>query len=171
MLRYVDEFIIRFASLISTLVLLAIFLAFNFAIFPQLSPKDETIKPLDLQYLYSGQEAYAILDQLSQPERRLYFLAECSVDLIYPVIYTTMFCFVLFLLFRNLTIAKLPLLIITFDYLENTGILILLRAYPRELYTVASITGIFSGLKWMFALLVVIITISGLLNALRKVAL
>ena len=163
-----DSSIKKFANLTNTLILLVVVFIFSFVIFPQFSPKAPDVNPLDLQYFYSAEEAYHTLDQLQEAERKQYFITECTLDLIYPIIYTTMLCFAILLLFKNQTLARLPLIITLFDYLENTGIMILLKKYPQRVEVLANITGFLSGMKWLFVLLVSVIVLIGLIKAIQK---
>lgn len=168
MISYIDRFIIHFASLRNTLLLLFIFLAFNFAVFPFLIPENSTVKPLDLQYLYTAEQAYSNLEQMSPAERKTYLIAECTVDVIYPLVYTLMLCFSIFLLYQNLSLSKLPILILVADFIENAGIIQLLRKYPEQWNMLANFTGVVSAVKWLLALIAVILTLLGLVKLVRK---
>ena len=69
------------------------------------------LKPLDLQLTYSPEKAYELLSAYNESERFRYILVETTLDLVYPIVYTLLFSFVLFMLHRNLQIAKFPFLI------------------------------------------------------------
>jgi len=168
MLSSLDQFIIRFAGLKTTLTLLAIFLVFHFAIFPMFMPEDEALKPLDLQVAYTPQQAYDLIGKYSLEERANYIRAEYSADLVYPVVYTLLFSFALFLIYGKVKLARLPFLILIADYLENIGVYNLLKAYPEELDKLVYLTSFITTIKWMIALIVVLMVVLGLLHSLKK---
>ena len=170
MFSKIDAFIIKYSTIKITLILLALFFGFAFIVFPKFSPSDTNVKPLDIQYFYHSNDVYNTLDQFSASELKLYAISEATNDTIYPIIYTCMLCFALFLLYKNLTLAKAPLIVMLLDYIENTGIIILIKNYPKHLDGFANFIGLISGLKWSAALVVVIIIFVGLLNNLKKLA-
>jgi len=165
--KFYDKIIVKYANLVSTLILLAIFFFFSFVVFPALTNKSN-ITPLDLQYFYSADKAYNTIAQFNQEERTQYIITECTADAVYPIVYTLLLSFALFLFFNKLWLARLPLIIFLIDYLENICIIILVKRYPTELDVLANITGFLSGVKWISVLIIVIIVFIGLVNKLRK---
>lgn len=163
-----DSFIKRFAGLKTTLTLLALFLTFNFAIFPQFMPEDETLQPLDLQFAYTPQQAYSLIERYSPADKQNYLFTEYTVDLIYPLVYTLLFSFALFLLFKRVKLAKFPFLILIADYLENIGIYNILKAYPEELNGLVWMTSAVTSIKWILAFIVVLIILLGLFREIKK---
>ncbi len=165
--KFYDKLILKYANLVNTLILLAIFALFSLVIFPALNNKSN-ITPLDLQYFYSADKAYNTIAQLTPQERAQYIITECTADVVYPIVYTLLLSFTLFLLYHKLWLVKMPLFIFLFDYIENSCIIILLYKYPTELNTLATLTGFLSGIKWVLVLIIVLIAFVGLLNSLRK---
>jgi hypothetical protein len=163
-----DSFIVRFAGLKTTLILLVVFLAFNFAIFPQYMPEDETLQPLDLQFAYTPQQAYSLIEQYSPVDKQNYKFTEYTVDVIYPLVYTLLFSFALYLLFKSVKLAKLPFLILIADYLENIGIYNILKAYPEELNELVWLTSTVTSIKWILAIIAVVIILFGLFYKIKK---
>ena len=47
--------------------------------------------------------------------------------------------------------ALLPVPVLVSDYLENTGIVLILTNYPNELTAVAWLTGFMTTMKWIMA--------------------
>ncbi len=154
------NFITKHASGKWVAILALIFIAFNALVFPNVLPAD--VEPLDLQPFYTAHGAYTIIATYSPEILHNYMLAEVSLDVIYPLIYSTLFAFIIFLLFKNATLAQVPFLIFLADLAENTGIVLLLYNYPERLNTLATITGFLTTLKWSLVAAVVVLILVGL---------
>lgn len=146
----------------NTILLFGLVLLFNFLIFPLSYRINPELTLLDVQISYSPEKAYDILEKFSETERENYLLAELTVDLVYPIIYSFLLCFIIFLVFKNQTLAKFPFLILIFDYIENFGIVTLIYNYPEKLIILAWITGIATSIKWLLVGVSVIIIMYGL---------
>lgn len=55
-----------------------------------------------------------------------------------------------------------PLGMLLFDLLENTGLTILFLQYPHRLLWLAHLTSAISAIKWLFAGLTVLLIVTGL---------
>ena len=87
-----------------------------------------------------------------------------TIDVIYPVVYTLIMSISLFVLFsKNEKLAWLPYLLFISDLFENEGIITLLYSNPKELNNLAIVTRIFSTVKWILAVLIVLILSIGLI--------
>ena len=87
-----------------------------------------------------------------------------TLDVIYPVVYTFLMNLSLFVLFpKKEKLAWLPYLVFTSDLLDNASIITLLYNYPKELYNLAIVTSVFSTVKWILAVLIVLILSIGLI--------
>ena len=86
-----------------------------------------------------------------------------TLDVIYPVVYTFLMSLSLFVLFPKKKFAWLPYLVFTSDLLDNASIITLLYNYPKELYNLAIVTSVFSTVKWILAVLIVLILSIGLI--------
>jgi hypothetical protein len=126
------------------------------------------LQPLDLQLYYSPEKAYELLNAYNETERFYYIIAETTLDVIYPLVYAMLFSFILFMLHKDIRIAKFPFLITILDYFENAGIVTMLISYPNELHGVARITGLFTTLKWTALTITVMLVLWGLLKKLKK---
>jgi len=152
----------KYANIRNTILLFVIVLLFNLIIFPisyRVSPK---LTLLDVQIFYTPKKAYDILKKFSEIEKKNYLLAELTVDLIYPIAYSFLLCFIIFLVYKNESLAKFPFLILTFDYIENFGIATLIYNYPEKLIILAWITAISTSIKWLLVGISVIIILYGL---------
>jgi len=120
---------------------------------------------LDNSFLYTPEEAYAVLITLGDAGRAFDLTHIVPLDFIFPFTYTFASVLVIsWVLNRWLPdrspwhMANLvPILWGGMDYLENTGIIVMLLCWPARLYTVASVTGIVSFLKVMFCIVSVLI--------------
>jgi hypothetical protein len=120
-------------------------------------------KPLDLEFFFSAKRAYELIATYNQAVRSFYIPFELSADMIYPVLYGTYLSLLLSFLLKinwqnphNQAISLINLLPFgasIFDFFENLGIVILVANYDTRLDTLASLTGMVNGIKWIFAIL------------------
>ena len=146
------------------ILILGILLIFNFILFPTLLGNMGNIKPLDLKFAYTPNTAYKLIDNYSDSFRYRYILNELSLDLIYPIIYSTLLSWLIIFLFKSQKLAIYPYIIMLVDYLENIGVVILLYKYPQKFIAIAWITSFFSTLKWLLIVVVVLAIICGSLK-------
>ncbi len=156
-----NNFIIKNASGRNALILFGLVIIINVLLALSMGSNPD-LKPLDLQLHYDADKAYDLIGAYSEAERKTYMLIEMTLDVVYPLIYATLFAFLLFLLHGKLSFAKLPYLITVLDLLENMGIVILLLNYPTRLDTFAQITGILTSLKWLVFAVVLVLFLWGL---------
>ncbi len=154
-------FIQKTATWKNILILMGIMLLFQFLFFPALLPGGEHAVLLDSELGYRANEAYEVIGHYSDSMRRTYILNEVTLDLVFPVIYTLLFSFLIFFLFKNITLAFFPFIQLLFDYLENTGIVIILSAWPNKLMWLATATSVFSMIKWVLAGITILIILVG----------
>jgi hypothetical protein len=146
-----NNFIQKYATGKNILILMGIMLLFEFVFFPQFLPKGEHARSLDTQIAYNADDAYEIIENYSDNMRQRYIYGEVTLDLVFPVIYTLLFSFLIFFLFKNPKLALFPFMQLIFDYLENTGIVIMLSAWPNKMVWLATTTSVFSMIKWGLA--------------------
>lgn len=158
------NFIQKNASCKNILFLFGILLLFKFILFPNFFLKGQNVKLLDLQFAYTPQKAYQLIENYGEAVRKSYIIGELTIDLIYPIVYSTILSFIIFFIYKHQKIAIFPFLILITDYLENFGIVTLLYKYPQKLISVACITSFFSTLKWILILSSILIIIFGLIR-------
>ncbi len=139
------NFISAYSKTTYIIFLLVLFLIFNLFLFPTLMIQGN---PLDLKFFYTGQEAYAFIEGYGEAGRNQYLTALLYLDFAYPIIYSLLFSFILFRLFKDFKIAQLPFLVLLADYLENLGTILMLSFYPEKLFMIGNISGMFTTLKW-----------------------
>ncbi len=150
------------ASVKLSLILLGLVVVFNVLIMPRLAG-DQEVVPIDLQFAYTPERAYELIDSYSDETRSVYAIGEMTFDVAYPIVYTLFMSVTLMLLYPNKgRIAWLPYVVFTADMLENTGIIIMLKNYPSHLNEIAWMTSTFSTLKWTLVFVVAIIILVGL---------
>lgn len=136
----------------------------NFVLFPLLMPAGEGLKPLDVMFAYSPAEAYGMIAAYGEEARQDYVRGLLLIDFAYPIVYSLLLGFGIYLLWHNPRLSMQPLLIMAADYLENTGILIMLTAWPERVTGLATVTSIFTTLKWSMVALAVILILSGMVR-------
>lgn len=157
--------------LVILFVLLVI--AVNAFLLPAIYPSFET---LDMQSSYSPEKAYQLMESYGEEGRQYYVLLELTLDLVYPLLSALFFSTFTIYFFRrvfplNSFWQKLPLLgpiVMVIDYLENTGIVIMLLNYPRRLDGVAQAANIFTVAKFALSELELILILVGLIGWVGK---
>ncbi len=127
-------------------ILFGLILIFNLVLFPLFHTTNKNNSPLDIQFSYSEEKAYNLLEKYTEKERNEYFVGELTVDFVYPIIYGLFICFLIYKLSKKTLLSLFPLLIIISDYLENIGIVIILKYYPHKLTSVVKLTSLFTSL-------------------------
>ena len=163
-----SQFLEKYATWKSILILIALFIIVNAVVFPMLLDNPNNI-PLDLQFSYSPEKAYQLLSNFSAADLQKYMIIELTVDVVYPIIYTLLLSFLIFKINANPKLALFPFLILIADYLENTGIVILISNFPKELNSIVSVTSLLTSLKWLLVIsCVLLIIVSGIRRLFMK---
>ncbi len=157
----------RYASWKLAGILFAIYCVFAFAIMPNLMRASENGGgPLDLLFSYSPQIAYEHIESYGDMRDQIAKLS-LTIDTAYPIIYTSLFMVLVYLLAKFIwpareklhRLALIPIFAFIFDLCENASVVIMLKSYPEKLGGVARMASTFTSLKWtsvgvIFALLV-----------------
>lgn len=159
----------------AALLLVIVALPFNLWLFPArsryLQAQSGASSPiLDTWFGYPPDRAFTLIGALGKDGRQLYALTEVTVDLLYPLIYTGLLAVLLGLLTPlafpgsrlAAGLARLPLVVLVSDYLENIGVVTLLLVYPSQPALIARLTAAMTMLKISLGVLcVVVIVVSG----------
>ncbi len=148
----------KYSTKKSILILLVLNLIFPTIIFPLFHGSPDNI-PLDLQFSYTPEKAYQLLAQFSAEELKVYRVLELTGDVIYPLVYGFFLSLLIFKLRKKPLLALIPLLAIVADLFENTGIVLMISSLPKQLNAVASITSIFSSLKWSLIVISILLIV------------
>ena len=104
---------------------------------------------------YDAEYVKMLMDTLGTEGRYIYLTRQIPADMIYPALFAICYCLVMAYFFRKLNkqnsslfiLCYLPLLAGLADYLENIGIISLLRSYPDINPLTVSLTSSFSLVK------------------------
>ncbi len=138
-----------------------IYAVFPLLLFPlsgklQREQSGNSTPPLDLEFAFSPQKAYESVESYGETGRKLYAISALTIDIAYPIIYSTFFAFLILYLLNKAylyntklkKIALLPFGAAIADFFENSGIATMLLAYPARSDTVALFTSLANTLKW-----------------------
>jgi hypothetical protein len=137
-------------------------------LFGVILPKGENARMIDTAFVTSGSAIYEIIGNYDAGMRQAYIWGAVTLDLIFPIVYFLLFAFLLFAVWKNAKLAIIPLLQMIFDYLENAGVVTMLSIWPDKLDWLASVTVVFSLIKWGLAGITVILIIIGTIRYLSK---
>lgn len=126
---------------------------------PEVMQHSGGMKILDMMPTgYDAQYVNSLFSILGATGRDLYLYHQLPLDLIYPGLFGISSCLVLAYFLNKLGklnswlfyLCLLPLLSGLFDYLENIGIIIMLKSYPNISEIQVQTTNIFTVLKSVF---------------------
>ncbi|MCL2697704.1 MAG: hypothetical protein FWE74_06455 [Oscillospiraceae bacterium] len=107
---------------------------------------------LDFEFGYSEEEAYDMLTALGEEGREFYLTKIIPLDFPFPVTYMLFYAGWIALLLKHITQSKrfkylllIPVLAALSDWIENIGIIAMLRSYP-DLPPWAAATASFAGM-------------------------
>ncbi len=146
---------------------------FNFYLFPkhEVQYNNESLKSLDIRTSYTKEDVMELFNKLDDEGRKTYEYSISVIDMIYPLVYGMLLILLLSKLIKNLFreesnyiyLSLLPILIMIFDYAENTNTLMMLSKYPEISNTSVALGSLFSGLKWYSVSAILMLLISGFL--------
>ena len=136
--------------------------------------------PIDLQFFYTPEKVYGMIDSYGAEARAAYRVTELTTDIIYPIVYTLAYSMLITWLFQR-GFAKdsfmqklnvMPFGAWLFDLLENIGIVTMLSIFPSQPAALAWITTVFTSVKWFFAFasiaLVLVGVVAAIIGAFRR---
>lgn len=162
------------------LVFLLANLIFNVVLLPaqqaELRALSGGIGPIDLEYFYTPEKVYSMLASYGETGRITYRTFELTGDMLYPLMYTGLFCLLItWLLQRGFApdspVQKLnviPLGLWLSDLFENLGIVSMLSVYPATPAPLAWTAAAFTLLKWLFIGVTLVVILIGLVMALKN---
>ncbi len=126
---------------------------------------------------YSFDYAKELLESIGPVGREFYLTRQLPIDFIYPGLFSVTYTLMLIWLFgkrfdresRIFWLALIPALAGTFDYLENIGIILMLKSFPNIIPSVVQVSSLFSIVKSIMTTVFYILLLFGLLMlAIRK---
>lgn len=157
--------ITTFSTLRNLLILLVCFVVLysilKFYGIPQLKIYSQGFGLIDSKPFYSPERAYEMVASYGDKGRKFYIYLEIF-DYMFAVLYSLFFTISLVYMFPSYKIMLFPLLIIFFEYIENTCILWMLLRFPEKMTGVAhvsNISTIFKSLLIIISLLTILVSL------------
>ena len=155
--------------------LIVAYLFFVLYVFPN-SGFDSNVGPLDLEFSYSPETAYSMIESYGEEGRSRYAISAMTVDVAYPLVYTLLFMVWITLALKGTSLSAnwqcivtcLPLSVLVLDLLENSGIVILLKSWPTRHNTLVAATSLVTSAKWSAAGFVILVTLLTTADACRR---
>jgi len=144
---------------------------------PSVTKYIEGMKLLDMQPAgYSADYVKILFETLGNEGRKAYLFKQIPMDMIYPLLFAVTYSLLLTYLFKRIFTPEsklrylnlIPVFGGLFDYLENTGIIIMLSVYPQFSASLAKLTAFFSVTKSIFTSLFFLILIAGTVKLIFK---
>lgn len=144
-------------------IIIAGYFIFPLFLLPTILPGD--FQALDLLFYYTPEKAYHILTSYDETARLAYISGSRSIDALYPVYYATLFGLILTyfcsrclpLSSRQQVLRLLPYVAMMADWLENAGIVTMLRNLPQKTDALATITAMLTTTKWLFVIISILL--------------
>ena len=106
----------------------------------------------DTAFYYTSEELYDMAELYGEGGRKIHIALTWTFDVIWPLVYTGFLMSWIYILTNKTKSKKLyliPLIAMSFDFLENIGVTIVLFNYPEKTNILAFITPCFSLFKWI----------------------
>lgn len=140
--------------------LLLVWLFFTLVVFPSYNYTHHgtALRILDARLHYNAADVETLFAQMGADGRTTYFWQLAIVDMIYPIVYGSMLCFMLIWFCssspknnRLVWLASLPLFAALADMAENINTLFMLARHASVSEWAATIGSIFTFTKWVLA--------------------
>lgn len=134
----------------------------------------KTLGPIDLTMGFTPERTLQIVAEYGEEARAYYATVESTIDVIYPIVYAFLFGIILTMVYRKKRykpfpyVNILPFAALIFDYLENITIVTMLKSYPEQSMTIASLCEFFKLGKWLTFGITIVLIIYGLLKMVPK---
>lgn len=125
---------------------------------------------------YNSDYVISLLNALGTEGRNAYLFQQIPLDFIYPCLFGITYCLLFAFIINKLGkqnsflfyLCFIPVFAGIFDYLENIGIITILKSYPENTTSMSQVTNIFSILKSTLTTTYFIILTIALLTLLTK---
>ncbi len=148
-----------------------IFALFMIAVLPNVS---ETTKEItgtnispDTSFFYTSQKLYEIAESYGEVGRAYYIRSRFTFDIIWPIVYLFFLVTMITFLFKG-SLHLIPFIGVLFDYLENLGASYVMFRYPLDTGFIATITPMFTLLKWIFIYISFGLILAGLVRLIYR---
>ena len=125
---------------------------------------------------YSAEEARVLLENMGEEGRNVYLYKYVPLDMAFILTYLPLWSLILTFLFKKSFKPEsrihyfvfIPLFIALFDFLENTGVAIMLSIYPGFSSSLAGITGLLTVIKNYLATFFYVLVVIGIVGWIIK---
>jgi|GEM_PF-427455 len=177
-MKMLSDFINRIANWKSLLIFLALYVSFPAYFLKNAEAKinelsGKTVGIIDLTMGFNTKQTLQMVADYGDAARAYYAQTEMTTDVAYPLVYAFFFAIVLTLVYRKTAYARinlLPFLAMLFDYAENVNIITLLRSFPEQSATVATLCEVFKWLKWLVFGAIILLIVAGLVARLLNMS-
>nr|QNO51415.1 hypothetical protein PFCPEAIJ_00017 [Methanosarcinales archaeon ANME-1 ERB6] len=125
---------------------------------------------------YSAEEAKVLLESLGEEGRNVYLYKYVPLDMAFILIYLPLWSLILAFLFKKgfkpesriHYFVVIPLFLALFDFLENTGVAIMLSIFPSFSSSLAGLAGILTVIKNYLATFFYVLVLIGIIGWIIK---
>jgi len=125
---------------------------------------------------YSYEYAVSLLEALGAEGRNVYLTLQLPMDFIYPGLFAISYSLLLTWIFSKgftanskiFYFAVIPFFGGFFDYLENFGIIRMIKSYPNVSHELVSVSSVFTILKSAFTTAFFLLLVVGILKIIKK---
>lgn len=163
--------------LILFIVTMAVYTIILFYTIPAVLTNAPDMKLFDMSPSgYTLEYAQELLSAIGEAGRQIYLSLQLPVDFIYPGLFAVSYTLLLVWLFKKGFVRESPVFYLAlvpffaglFDYLENVGIIMMLRTFPDLTPTTVSLASASSVLKSVFTIGFYVLLLVGISAAVRK---
>lgn len=159
-----------------------VFVTFTFFVFPYYQQKindvaNKELITLDARVQYNKIAVVTLFENAGVAGRAYLRVLSGKIDMVYPIIYGSLFLLLIILLTKKWSnqwslLVIFPVIAMIFDYFENLNVLHLLDDYPSISIEDVACTEKFTQLKWLCItitlLVIMILSISNAIKHFRK---
>lgn len=131
---------------------------------------------LDMEFNYSPNKAYQVLQAYGAGGRAFYASTFVIIDFFTPILMNLFLAMTISILFRQAFLPDsplqrfnlLPLIAMIGDYLENLGIVLMIRSYPSRVIALARLAAFSTNVKFVFTIASGVCILAGVVIWLSK---
>jgi tetrahydromethanopterin S-methyltransferase subunit B len=160
MLNKFSNFFIQRASWKVILIFVILFILFNVLIFPYVINRFglQGQPMLDFLFGFTPDQAFSVIGGYGEEGRAGVLWISGLVDMIYPFVFGGLLVFLISIQLKKqfnttspwLKLNLLPLIAVGTDFIENTGIIVMLNAFPNRADGFAVMSACSGMVKWVF---------------------
>jgi hypothetical protein len=158
MLKRLSFWLSQFSTSWLALLALLVFILFTSLVLPAQDDENASGAPTpDLSIYYSAQDLYRWAEAYGPLGRQEYIRARLSFDVIWPLVYTFFLVTAISWSYKRIAAPEslwqylnlLPVLGMSFDFLENFSTSLVMLRFPQQTPVLASLAGVFTMVKWI----------------------